>query len=247
MRGAGPSRPLCRLQYHSGRSRDLCGALRALPSDLTARGILLVGYSLGGNMLLKFLAEFALEFPVRGAVSVSAPIDLSASSHRFLDPRNVVYHWNLLRNMKRESLAEGSHVSADERSAIGSVRSILDFDERFVAPRNGYADAAEYYAANMARQFLAQIRVPTLLVQSLDDPWIPPDAYTSYPWRDNPMLCPVFPAPPSLPQAGVKRRAPQNDSTTGHLVHSVTGREILTIPSHGFTGCGRRDTRARFE
>ncbi len=193
LRGAGPARPLCRLQYHAGRSEDLRDVLDSghFPGS-GGRGLVLVGYSLGANMLLKFLAEFGDRFPIVGACAISAPIDLAAASHRFLHPRNRVYHWNLLRNMKREALDDGGEVTAAERDAILDAKSILEFDERFVAPRNGYPDARTYYADNMARRFLARIRVPTLVIHACDDPWIPADAYTSYAWSDNPDLLPLL-------------------------------------------------------
>ena len=79
-RGAGPSRPLCRSRYHAGLSSDLGDALKALANldpRLISRGVVLVGYSLGGNMLLKFLAEYGASFPIVAAASVSAPIDLA--------------------------------------------------------------------------------------------------------------------------------------------------------------------------
>jgi predicted alpha/beta-fold hydrolase len=201
LRGAGPARSLCRYQYHAGRSHDLrdvlasdafADAFRDHTRQQGSAGLVLVGYSLGANMLLKFLAEFGDQFPIVGACAVSAPIDLEAASYRFLHPRNVVYHWNLLRNMKREALDEAGVVTRAEREAIASARSILEFDERFVAPRNGYPDAAAYYADNMARRFLGDISVPTLVIHALDDPWIPSDPYTSYPWADNPNLLPVL-------------------------------------------------------
>lgn len=194
LRGAGRSRPLCRLQYHAGRSGDLRDALAALPASLTRGGLLLVGYSLGGNLLLKFLAEHAAALPVLGAVSVSAPIDLAAASRRFLHPRNAVYQWHLLRGMKRESLGPGARVTDAERAAIRGSRTVLEFDDRFVAPRNGYRGADEYYAENSAERFLARIRVPTLLIQARDDPWIPPDAYLRFPWSHHPQLTPLLPA-----------------------------------------------------
>ena len=193
LRGAGPSRPLCRLQYHAGRSPDLRDALRALDPALLANGSVLVGYSLGANMLLKFLAESGAAFPVRAACAVSAPIDLAAASQRFLHPRNLLYHRALLKAMKREALEEGSAISADERAAVGSVTSILEFDERFVAPRNGYADAAAYYADNMARRFLPEIGIPTLVIHADDDPWIPLEAYATFAWSDHPSLRALLP------------------------------------------------------
>ncbi|MDP6980754.1 MAG: alpha/beta fold hydrolase [Myxococcota bacterium] len=192
LRGAGASRATCRTQYHAGRSEDLDEALRGLPTAWREAGLLLVGYSLGGNMLLKFTAQYASRHPVVAAASVSAPIDLAAASRRFLDRRNWFYHRHLLRNMKLECFAAPEPPSDAERRAIESSRSILEFDERVVAPRNGFDGAEHYYAVNHARQYLASIEHPTLVVHALDDPWIPADAYTSYDWSQNPELVPVL-------------------------------------------------------
>ena len=192
LRGAGASRPHCRLQYHAGRSEDLRDALLALDPHLRATGLLLVGFSLGGNMLLKFLAEHAAELPVVGAASVSAPIDLSVTARRMLAPRNRVYSLSLLRSLRAEALGPGAEISDAERRIVAAVRSIREFDERFVAPRNGYAGAEDYYAANAARRFMGAIRVPTLVISALDDPWIPGRLYTEYPWRENPCLVPLL-------------------------------------------------------
>jgi hypothetical protein len=98
----------------------------------------------------------------------------------------------MLRGMKREALAGPAEISEAERAAVLSARSVWDFDDRFVGPRNGWAGARAYYAANSARGFLSEIRVPTLLVHALDDPWIPADAYTSFAWSENPKLVPVL-------------------------------------------------------
>jgi predicted alpha/beta-fold hydrolase len=155
-------------------------------------GLLVVGYSLGGNLLLKFLAEHGSELPVRAAAAVSAPIDLAAASRRFLARRNRIYHASLLRSMKRESTLPGAELSPRERAAIFEARSVLSFDEHFVAPRNGYGGAGEYYEKNSSVRFLDRIRVPTLVVQSLDDPWIPSESFTRFPWRTNEYLVPLL-------------------------------------------------------
>jgi predicted alpha/beta-fold hydrolase len=193
LRGAGPSRALCQQQYHAGRTRDLRDALTNLPDSLVRGGLVLVGFSLGGNMLLKFLAEGQGLAPVRAAASISAPIDLAAASKRFLHPRNRFYHLHLLTGMKREALGEGAGVSDEEREVIPTLGSILEFDEKIVAPRGGFAGAADYYAKNHARQFLGAIRVPTLVIQAQNDPWIPARAYTSFDWSSNPALVPLLP------------------------------------------------------
>jgi len=194
LRGAGPSRAECRLQYHAGRTGDLRAVLAALPDGFARDGLFLVGYSLGGNMLLKFLAEHGREFPILGAASVSAPIDLAAASRRFLAPRNRVYHARLLAGMRREALAPGAATTPEEARIVREARSIWEFDERLVAPRNGFRDAAHYYAENHALRFLPEIRIPTLVIHALDDPWIPGRLYQRVDWRANPALVPRLPA-----------------------------------------------------
>jgi hypothetical protein len=191
-RGAGPSRPLCRLQYHAGRTADLACAVEALPASLTTQGIVAIGYSLGGNLLLKYLGETGAASRFRAAVSVSAPLDLVATSRRMMRPRNRVYERYLLSAMKRESVAPGAELTAEERRAIGQARSIWMFDDRFTAPRNGFAGADEYYRRNSSGFFLDGIAVPTLMIQALDDPWIPVEPYRRYAWARNPNLVPLL-------------------------------------------------------
>ena len=189
LRGAGPSRPLCREQYHAGRTHDLHDVLAALPPELVRDGVVVVGYSLGGNMVLKYAAEFG---GLRGAASVSAPIDLAATSQRFLAPRNRPYHVHVLRSMKAETLDTAAGITEEERALVPTLRTILEFDERIVAPRNGYTGAADYYAQNHASQFLAAIELPTLVIHALDDPWIPAESYTGHPWSRNAWLQPLL-------------------------------------------------------
>jgi predicted alpha/beta-fold hydrolase len=192
LRGAGPSRPLCRLQYHAGRSGDLRDALVALDVALVQRGLFLVGYSLGGNMLLKFLAEHASDLPILAAAVVSAPLELAAASERIRAARNRIYHRHLLHHMKVEAFGPGAQLSPEEQSRVRTARSIFEFDDRFVGPRNGYTGAADYYAKNSGARFLSAIRVPTLVIHALDDPWIPSAAYTRVAWANHSSLVPLL-------------------------------------------------------
>ena len=192
LRGAGRSRPLCRFQYHAGRSADLRDALAAFAAcepELAQAGMLLVGYSLGGNLVLKLLGELgqqpAREFQLVGAAAVSAPIDLEVSSRRFLEPRNRFYQRHMLQRLKREATAEGAEVSAAERRGLLATRTIWEFDEAFVAPRGGFADALDYYAQSSAIHRLDAIRVPTLVIHALDDPWIPVRSYRDRDWSED--------------------------------------------------------------
>ncbi len=193
LRGAGPSRPLCRFQYHAGRSEDLAAAIGRLDGRLAARGLLVFGFSLGGNTLLKYLGEMGRRAPVLAAATVSAPIDLKATQVRMMAPRNRVYHDYMLRQMKREIVAPGSQLSEEERASLATIRNLYQFDDRLTAPRNGFAGADDYYARSSASAFVMHIRVPTLVLHARNDPWIPFACYAEVDWRANPRLKALFP------------------------------------------------------
>jgi hypothetical protein len=195
LRGAGPSRPLCVEQYHAGRSGDLRDALLALRDESGGAldgGLYLVGYSLGANMLLRFLAEEAGDFPVTAAASISAPIDLKAAQIRLMQKRNWVYHRFLLKGMRREALATPRELTATERAAIVSADSVFAYDEQVIAPRNGFAGADDYYRQCSGLRFLAAIKTPTLVIHANDDPWIPSAAYEDFDWLAHPALTPLL-------------------------------------------------------
>ncbi len=201
LRGAGRSRAFGGGEYHAGRSDDLRAALAGLPAaltnaglaaalttaglpaalttaglapDLTAAGVLLIGYSLGGNIALKLLGEAGrgegLPVTVRAAVSISAPIDLSEADRRMHDPRNRFYHDRMLGRLKRNAVEPGARLSEAERRAALTARTIFEFNDRFVAPRGGFAGARDYYRRAAALPMLADIRVPTLIVHAANDP-----------------------------------------------------------------------------
>ena len=190
LRGAGPSRPFCIEQYHAGRTEDLRAVLAQLPGELTRPGVVLAGYSLGANQVLKLLGEGAPE-GVIAAAAISAPIDLAETSRRMMSRRNYLYHRRVVARMKEEVL--GMPIPDHYRAIVRSARNCYEFDDRFVAPRNGWSSADEYYWVNSAVHFMDRIRVPTLVIHALDDPWIPADAYLAFDWASNPCLTPLLP------------------------------------------------------
>jgi predicted alpha/beta-fold hydrolase len=193
LRGAGPSRPLCQGQYHAGRSEDLRAVISGMDGRLAASGLFIVGVSLGGNMLLKYLAEAGRLAPVLGAATVSAPIDLKAAQARMMASRNWLYHAHMLDAMKKEILASASALSEEERGQAAAVRSVFEFDDRLTAPRGGFTGADDYYRRCSAEQYLMEVKVPTLIIHAQNDPWIPFAACARIRWRDNPKLEPLFP------------------------------------------------------
>ncbi len=190
MRGAGPSATTCGQRYHAGRGRDVALALAALDPALLRDGVVLVGYSLGGSILLNFLAGHAGGFPVRAAATVSTPLDLMSCSRRIHAVRNRLYHRYLLNRMKNDWA--GAALDAAQRDCLRAVRSIYAFDDRLVAPANGFGSAAHYYEACSARRLLDRIETPTLIIQSADDPWIPAGDFRAVDWPRNAKLAPLL-------------------------------------------------------
>lgn len=179
LRGAGPGRDFAKATYHAGRSEDIASALAGIDAKVKRHGVLAVGFSLGGNVLLKYLgeAEGAAAADLLGAVSISAPIDLRATAHCITSKRNRLYHAHLIDGMRTE-----------RGLAAKDIRTITEYDNRIVAPENGYRDAEEYYAECSASRRLGGVRVPTMIIHASDDPWIPVASYGQVKWDDNPYL-----------------------------------------------------------
>jgi uncharacterized protein len=186
LRGAGPNAGACREQYHAGRTGDIAKVLAGLDPAITRHGITAVGYSLGGNVLLKLLGEAGAGTPIRRAAAVSPPLDLAAAARCILKPRNRVYHRYLLARMKYEVRATRGGLAPNLAAAVRAARTIVAYDDTVVAPRNGFASAADYYARCSSGAGLSGIRVPTLIIHSRDDPWIPAAAHEAAAARGNP-------------------------------------------------------------
>jgi predicted alpha/beta-fold hydrolase len=193
LRGAGPSRRFCRQHYHAGRTADLAALLDQLDAKLTRHGVLPIGFSLGGNLLLKYLGETGRHAPVRRAATVSAPIDLAHSCRSLMRWRNYLYHRYILTHLKRNCTAHGAELSESERKAILGAGSLWELDQAFTAPRHGYAGADDFYEANSSQHFLDGIRAPTLLIHAQDDPFVPADPYLERKWSSEPHLTPLLP------------------------------------------------------
>jgi predicted alpha/beta-fold hydrolase len=174
--GSEPNR-LARF-YHSGETADLETVVRHGASRGYSR-IALIGFSLGGNLTLKYLGEAPPHPTVVAAAAISAPIDLAASAD-VLDQYwgNRIYLRRFMRRLlaKVEAKAVRFPDKFDVRGCR-SIRSFQQFDDRFTAPLHGFRDAADYWARSSALQFLPRITVPALLVSALDDPFLAPSCF----------------------------------------------------------------------
>jgi predicted alpha/beta-fold hydrolase len=176
-RGAGSSLASCSVTYQCAGTAEIIDVLDTLPDGLTGQGIFLCGFSMGGTILLNMLADLDHDPRIRGAMTVSAPLDLIASSSRMNRRRNLIYQKALLGTlMGLERKLRGSGRLLDENS-LPRPRSLLEYDELFTAPRHGFGNAADYYRRASPFPRLRQIKVPVVMLHAENDPWITSDPY----------------------------------------------------------------------
>ena len=176
--------------YHSGETGDLDDVLSSLIARRPGRSIGLVGYSLGGNVLLKWLGEREDKVPesVQAAVAVSVPFDLAAAAYRVDHGLSRIYGRIFLRTLKEKALAKARlYPGLLDPDAVAAIRSFSVFDDRVTAPLHGFANGCDYWTRASATPWLGAIRKPTLLINSFDDPFLPAaclprDAAARSPW-----------------------------------------------------------------
>jgi len=163
--------------YHSGDSREIDWVLRRLKKELPSNEIYVVGISLGGNMLLKWLGEEgeAAGTVVERAVAVSAPLDLAAAAGELdCGIKKFLYTRHFLRSLRPRALAKiVDHDLAIDAPAIRASASFRQFDDLFTAPVHGFKDAQDYWMQSSSKPWLARIRVPTLVLNARNDPFLP--------------------------------------------------------------------------
>ena len=180
--------------YHSGETGDLEHVVAELRGRHPGRPLGAVGFSLGGNVLLKHLGERGGEAEIAAAAAVSVPYDLAGCAARLSGgPPGSVYGSHFLRALRRKvrekrRLLDGV-VDVDRALA---ARTLKDYDDALTAPLHGFAGADDYYDRADSRRHLPAIRVPTLLVQSRDDPFLPPGTIPEGAVAANPHLTAAF-------------------------------------------------------
>lgn len=163
--------------YHSGETGDLEYVVRVLRERSRNAPLGLVGVSLGGNVLLKWLGERGASAPVAAAVAVSVPFLLARAADRLEVGPSRLYQWYLLRSLRRSIELKRRHVDLPLAVRdLAHLKCFRDFDEHVTAPLHGFRGAEHYYAAASSHPFLSRIAVPTLIVQARDDPFLSPDA-----------------------------------------------------------------------
>ncbi len=162
--------------YHAGVSDDVAYAVDWLEQLFpnVAKGM--VGFSLGANTLLKYLGEQGNKTPVQAAAAVSPPFDLSRIARSFHLGSGRLYAPRFLKSLRQKAL---DHTRLNDNGLdvqqILKLKTVYDFDNTVTAPLHGFRDADDYYARSSSSQFLPHIRVPTLVIRAMDDPFFGSD------------------------------------------------------------------------
>lgn len=176
LRGAGKGRGLATEAYHAGRADDLANLCQAVQRRFPNAPQYLCAFSLGGTMAVNLVARHKAPQSLAGVASFCAPLDMVACAKTFHRKRNFVYGRHFTNALISQTLA-GPMPKGIDGEMISQIGSVREFDEHFTSVIAGYQGADDYYHRTTPLADMAKIRIPTLLVHSDNDPWIPDEAY----------------------------------------------------------------------
>ncbi|MBA3950106.1 MAG: alpha/beta fold hydrolase, partial [Acidobacteria bacterium] len=162
--------------YHSGLTADPHAVLRELIDRDGLPFVVLAGYSMGGNVLLRLAGELGADAPpeLKGVAAVSPVVDLEACVTAMERRGNYVYQWNFMRNLRRSIRRKAAlFPGAYDVAPLARTRTIRGFDDTYTAPHHGFGDAANYYYQASALRVAGNIRIPALIITAADDPFVP--------------------------------------------------------------------------
>ncbi len=160
--------------YNAGVSDDLDQIIKHILTNYPYSNISLCGFSLGGNILLKYLGEgYDIVYQIKSALAVSTPCDLYDSLLEINKPKNYIYEQRFIRHLKAK-LLERQVVFPEKisKSDINSCTSLMDIDNLYTSRAHGYIDAMDYYTRCSSKQFLRNIRIPTLIINAKNDSFL---------------------------------------------------------------------------
>jgi hypothetical protein len=211
MRNCGGTEALSPTLYHSGLSNDVLAVMNFFVARYGLPSMSLIGYSMGGNLVLKLAGELGTAAPaaLHSVIGVSPALDLGPSADALHLPQNRLYEWKFLRNLLRRFRRKAMlFPQAYDASRADGIRSLREFDDRINALYAGFASADDYYHRAAAARVLDHIAVPTLILHALDDPFVRLTAESRNKIRANPNITLIeaehgghcaFLAPPDQP------------------------------------------------
>ena len=188
MRNCGGTDHLTPTLYNSALSGDVGAVVSHFAMQRKLHRFALVGYSMGGNLVLKLAGEWGGRAPLCAVAAVCPAIDLAAGSDALHLPINRVYEWHFLRGLMRRYRRKVQLYPHIFEPNVGPVRSLREFDDKIVARYCGYRNADDYYHLAAAARVVDRIAVPTLILRAMDDPFIRFTAPTHTALRANPSI-----------------------------------------------------------
>jgi hypothetical protein len=190
-RNCGGTEHLTPTLYHGGLSSDLRVVISELIEKDALKRIFLLGFSLGGNMVLKLAGEYGESPPpeIIAACVISPSVDLQASTNMILKGSNWIYHRNFVRSLKKRiRMKSRLYPEQYDVAKLTEIKSIRDFDERFTSRANGFVNAEDYYYRASCIRIIQQIQLPTLIIHAEDDPFIPFEPLRQNTFAENPYI-----------------------------------------------------------
>jgi predicted alpha/beta-fold hydrolase len=173
--------------YHSGATDDL----NVVVDHAIEKGykeIFLIGFSLGGNVTLKFMGEKHSRAEVKKAVAISVPMDLKTSCEKISQPGNWIYSRRFLKSLKAKILAKAALMKGLDISDIHQIKTLKSFDDRYTAPLHGFKDAYDYYEKCSSINFVDHIKKPTLIINTSNDPFLSKECSPTELLKDHPFV-----------------------------------------------------------
>ncbi len=164
--------------YHAGKTDDLHSVVTNYME--TYDSISIIGFSLGGNVVLKYGSDghYTLDSRIKSIVSVSSPLDLTGSGVEIEKWKNRLYNRKFVKELKEKIKQKAvQYPDVFDLNKLKEIKTLFDFDDQFTAPVHGFGNAANYYKINSAIQFLENIKIPTLIIQAKDDSFLSPSSY----------------------------------------------------------------------
>jgi uncharacterized protein len=180
--------------YHSGATDDLDSVVSHAQRNGYAE-IYLIGFSLGGNLTLKYLGERNSSPKIRKAVVFSTPLDLHTSCLKISKPGNAIYAARFLKSLKNKVIQKSKVIPGLDLKGIEKINTLISFDDRYTAPLHGFTSAIDYYNKCSSIYFIESITLPTLIVNAQNDPFLselcyPINKVKNHPWVkfENPLF-----------------------------------------------------------
>lgn len=162
--------------YHSGATDDLQTVVDQAGKEY--EDITLIGFSLGGNLTLKYLGEKSRDSRIKRAIAISAPLDLDTGADNLKRAENRLYELRFLKNLRKKVIEKSQLIPGKiSTQLLSKVKSLRDFDEYYTAPLHGFASARDYYQQCSSKFFLPGIQIPTLILNAVNDPLLSRESF----------------------------------------------------------------------